>query len=59
MKSSVVSLMGLYGRGELTTPLRIRVPAIVGGDLKPNFLINLLLLGFRRSDTIHNPAFLI
>ena len=33
-------------RGELATPLRIRVPAIVGGDLKLNFsrILCLLLL---------------
>ena len=35
-KSNVVSLMGLYSRGELATPLRIRMP-LTGGDLKSNF----------------------
>ena len=36
-KSNVVSLTELYSRGGLATPLRIRMPAIVGGNLKSNF----------------------
>ena len=36
-KSNVVSLMGLYSRGGLATPLRIRMPVNSGGDLKSNF----------------------
>ena len=36
-KSNVVSLMGLYSRGGLATPLRIRMPIFAGGDLKSNF----------------------
>ena len=34
----VVSLIGLYSRGVLATPARIRRPVIAGGDLKSNFL---------------------
>ena len=37
-KSNVVSLLGLYSRGGLATPLRIRMPARAGGNLKSNFL---------------------
>ena len=37
-KSNVVSLMGLYSRGGLATPLRIRMPVLAGGNLKSNFL---------------------
>ena len=37
-KSNVVSLQGLYSRGGLATPLRIRMPARAGGNLKSNFL---------------------
>ena len=36
-KSNVVSLLGLYSRGGLATPLRIRMPASAGGDLNSNF----------------------
>lgn len=36
-KSNVVSLLGLYSRGGLATPLRIRMPAPAGGDLNSNF----------------------
>ena len=36
-KSNVVSLTGLYSRGGLATPLRIRMPVKTGGDLKSNF----------------------
>ena len=36
-KSNVVSLLGLYSRGGLATPLRIRMPVYAGGDLKSNF----------------------
>ena len=37
-KSNVVSLTGLYARGELATPLRIRMPVFAGGNLKSYFL---------------------
>ena len=37
-KSNVVSLWGLYSRGGLATPLRIRMPVFAGGNLKSNFL---------------------
>ena len=37
-KSNVVSLLGLYSRGGLATPLRIRMPVHAGGNLKSNFL---------------------
>ncbi len=37
-KSNVVSLLGLYSRGGLATPVRIRMPVLAGGDLKSNFL---------------------
>ncbi len=37
-KSNVVSLIGLYSRGGLATPVRIRMPVNSGGDLKSNFL---------------------
>ena len=37
-KNNVVSLTGLYARGELATPLRIRMPVFAGGNLKSNFL---------------------
>ena len=36
-KSNVVSLAGLYSRGGLATPLRIRMPVSTGGNLKSNF----------------------
>ena len=36
-KSNVVSLLGLYSRGGLATPLRIRMPVYAGGNLKSNF----------------------
>ena len=36
-KSNVVSLLGLYSRGGLATPLRIRMPVFTGGNLKSNF----------------------
>ena len=36
-KSNVVSLWGLYSRGVLATPLRIRMPVYAGGNLKSNF----------------------
>ena len=50
VESNVVSLRRLYSplqgydRGGLATPLRIRVPTIVGGDLKLNFSRILFLL---------------
>ena len=37
-KSNVVSLLGLYSRGGLATPARIRMPVFAGGNLKSNFL---------------------
>ncbi|MBQ6001615.1 MAG: IS200/IS605 family accessory protein TnpB-related protein, partial [Synergistaceae bacterium] len=37
-KSNVVSLWGLYSRGGLATPVRIRMPVLAGGNLKSNFL---------------------
>ncbi len=39
-KSNVVSLLGLYSRGEVNTPARIRMP-LTGGNLKSNFLLSL------------------
>ena len=36
-KSNVVFLWGLYSRGGLATPLRIRMPVYAGGNLKSNF----------------------
>ena len=36
-KSNVVSLWGLYSRGVLATPLRIRMPVYAGGNLNSNF----------------------
>ena len=36
-KSNVVSLLGLYSRGGLATPLRIRMPVFAGGNLNSNF----------------------
>ena len=32
-----MSLLGLYSRGGLATPLRIRVPVCAGGNLNSNF----------------------
>ena len=41
-KSNVVSLLGLYSRGEVNTPARIRMP-LTGGNLNSNFLRSLRL----------------
>ena len=38
-QSNVVSCLGLYTRGGLAAPLRIRVPVNSGGNLKSNFSI--------------------
>lgn len=47
-QSNVVSLSGLYSRGGVYTPARIRMPVILGGDLKSNFLRILWLLGHKK-----------
>ncbi len=54
-KSKVVSLSGLYSKGGLATPTRIRMPVLAGGNVKSNFLRS-LHLGIRRLRPIYSPG---
>ncbi len=45
-----MSYLGLYSRGGLATPLRIRMPVFAGGNLKSNFLRTPCLQAWGGSD---------